>query len=89
MSMMINTLLCAVQKRIAQSNQNSRLSPFSMKLVTLFGDHTQLPAICKHTPKALDILCRSCHITFAPCWSSSIQHTLLLSVRHASNPIYL
>lgn len=37
-SMMTNTLLCAVQKRIVQSNQNFGLFSFSMKLVILVGD---------------------------------------------------
>lgn len=89
MSMMTSTLLCAVQKRIAQSNWNSGLFLLSMKSVFLVGDLTQLPPICKHTLKALDNLCRSCHISFAPRWSSSMQRPLLLSLLHALNPAYL
>ena len=65
------------------------MNAHSNKLVLLVGDLAQLPAICMHSPKSPDILCRGCHITSALCWAAAKHHTLRLSIRHATNPTYL
>jgi hypothetical protein len=32
----------------------------------------QLPPVCKHTLQNDELICKVCHITAAPCWSSAI-----------------
>ena len=87
MSMMTTNMLCAVEQRLRQNTFTT--CTFQNKLVILVGDFVQLPAICAHTPKAPDIICRACHITSAPCWAIAKQHTLQTVVRDSSDPLYL
>ena len=87
MSMMTNNMLCGVEQRLRQNTLTT--CTFQNKLVILVGDLAQLPAICAHTPKAPDIICRACHIASAPCWAIAKQHTLQTFVRHSSDPLYL
>ena len=89
MSMMTSYMLCTVEHRLKQAARNKSLNALGNKLVLLVGDLAQLPAICIHSPKSPDILCRGCHITSAPCWAVAKHHTLRISVRHATNPTYL
>ena len=84
---MTSNMLCAMEQRLRQSILTT--CTFQNKLVILVGDLAQLPAICAHTPKAPDIICKACHITSAPCWAIAKQHTLQTSIRHSSDPLYL
>ena len=89
MSMMTSYVLCTVEHRLKQAARSKSLNAFCNKLVLLVGDLAQLPAICIHSSKTPDILCRICYITYAPCWATPKHHTLRISVRHATNLTYL
>jgi ATP-dependent exoDNAse (exonuclease V) alpha subunit len=89
MSMMTSYMLCTVEHRLKQACKDTISNTFCNKLVLLVGDLAQLPAICVHSPKAPDIICRCCQISSAPCWATALQHKLEISVRHATNPTYL
>jgi ATP-dependent exoDNAse (exonuclease V) alpha subunit len=89
MSMMTSYMLSTIEHRLKQAAINKSLNALCNKLVFLVGDLAQLPAICIHSPKSPDILCRGCHITSAPCWATAKHHTLRMSVRHATDPTYL
>jgi hypothetical protein len=65
------------------------ISPFETKLVLIVGNFAQLPPIYKHTIQNNDILCKSCHIKFAPCWKTTKQHFLSISMNHGTNFEYL
>ena len=86
---MTSYMLCTVEHRLKQACKDTISNTFCNKLVLLVGDLAQLPAICVHSPKAPDIICRCCHISSAPCWASALQHKLQISVRHATDPTYL
>ena len=89
MSMITSNMLCAVEQRIKQNTLITDTFSFQNKLLILVEDLVQLPAICIHKPKALDTICRACHITSTPCWTAAKQHTLHTSVGHSSDPSYL
>jgi ATP-dependent exoDNAse (exonuclease V) alpha subunit len=80
MSMMISYMLCTVEHRLKQTCKDTISNTFYNKLVLLVGDLAQLPAICVHSPKVPDIICRCCHISSAPCWATALQHKLEISV---------
>jgi hypothetical protein len=63
--------------------------PFETKLILIVGNLAQLPPICKHIIQNNNILCKSCHIKFAPCWKTTKQHFLSISMHHAIDLEYL
>jgi len=65
------------------------ISPFETKLVLIVGNLAQLPPIYRHTIRNDDILCKSCHIKFAPCWKTTKQYFLSISMNHGTNFEYL
>jgi hypothetical protein len=71
MSMMTNNMLYIVEQRLKQSIHLENISPFETKLVLIVEDLAQLPLIYKHIIRNDDILCKSCHIKFAPYWKTS------------------
>ncbi len=89
MSMMTSNILCDVEQRLKQAMSIVKTSPFETKLVLLVGDLAQSPLICKHTLQQNDILCKSCHVKFMPCWKMAQQLFLSISMCHATNPKYL
>ena len=89
MSMMTSYMLFTVEHRLKQAARSRFPNALWNKPALLVGDLAQLPAICIHSPKSPDILCRGCHITSAPCWATPKHHSLRMSVRHATDPTYL
>ena len=79
-SMMTSYMLCTVEHRLKLAARNTLPNALRNKLILLVRDFAQLPAICIHSPKSLDILCRGCHITFAPCWATAKHHLLRMSL---------
>ena len=67
MSMMTSNMLCAVEQRIKQNTLITDTFSFQNKLLILVGDLAQMLAICIHKLKISDIICKTCHITSAPC----------------------
>ncbi|GAQ92710.1 hypothetical protein KFL_011020025 [Klebsormidium nitens] len=55
--------------------------PLENKLLILFGDHAQLPAVCRHDLPD-DEVCQRCHISRSVHWSSALCHALTRSMRH-------
>jgi hypothetical protein len=88
-SMMTSNMFCVVEQRLKQSTYVINTSLFQNKLFIFVGDPTQLPTICIHTPKVLDVICKTCHNTSAPCWIVAKQHTFWAYIKHASDSTYL
>jgi predicted ATPase len=55
-------------------------NPLEHKLLILFGDHAQLPAVCRHDT-AGDRVCEKCHINRSMLWMSGVCLGLTVSMR--------
>lgn len=68
MSLTTTNMLCTMRQRLKQNTRTHGHIFIPKQDFAFSWDLTQLLAICIHTPKVPDVICRACHITSAPYW---------------------